>query len=314
MIERQGLAEAATTTTTTTTTASPAPTTARRVTLRTRGMTHGPVTRLMSPGDLGHELKPFVFLDLFDIDLHDPRAGFSIHPHSGLATITVITDGDLRFDDPADGTGHIGFGGFEWMRAGAGVWHGKELSGGRSPRAKGFQLWIALRAELEHAPVDSQYVDARHVPTAGPAHVILGSYGGASSPARAPGGVTYLLVRLAAGSQWTFMPPAGQTTAWLSVASGRLVGTATAGELVLFEQSERRIVLEAGPDSDAVFVIGAAEPHPHALHLGMYSVHTSEESLSQGEANIQRLRKLLVEAGDRRNDSGTIPVFDGRTR
>jgi hypothetical protein len=26
-------------------------------------------------------------------------------------------DGDLRFDDPADGTGHIGFGGLEWMRA-----------------------------------------------------------------------------------------------------------------------------------------------------------------------------------------------------
>lgn len=288
---------------------------ARRVTVRTRGLTHGPVTRLMSPGDLGHELKPFVFLDLFDIDLHDPRAGFSIHPHSGLATITVITDGDLRFDDPTDGTGTIGYGGFEWMRAGAGVWHGKELSGGQSPRAKGFQLWIALRADLEHAEVDSQYVEARHVTAAGPAHVILGAYAGARSSARAPDGVTYLLVTLPAGTRWTFHPPAGQTKAWLAVANGCLVGqtSADAGEMVLFEQGELPIPLEAGPNEDAVFVIGSAEPHPHELHLGSYSVHTSHESLLEGESNIRRLKQLLVEAGDRRTESGTVAVFSGRS-
>lgn len=287
---------------------------ARGVTLRTRGITHGSITRLMSPGDLGHELKPFVFLDLFDINLHDPRAGFSIHPHSGLATITVITDGDLRFDDPTDGTGHIDFGGLEWMRAGEGVWHGKELSGGTSARAKGFQLWIALRSELEHAPVDSQYVEAGHVPTVGPAHVILGAYGEARSPARAPEGVTYLLVKLLAGTKWTFMPPADQTTAWLSVASGRLAGetSAVAGELLVFDQSAQFISLVAGPDADAVFVIGSAEPHPHDLHLGSYSVHTSGDSLIRGETSIERLRKLLVEAGDRRSESGTISVFSGR--
>ncbi|RZI59354.1 MAG: pirin family protein [Rubrivivax sp.] len=283
----------------------------RRVSLRTRGHMHGPITRLMSPSDLGHTLKPFVFLDLFDIDLHDPRAGFSIHPHSGLATITVIVDGDLRFDDPTDGTGHIGFGGFEWMRAGGGVWHGKELSGGRSPRARGFQLWIALPPALEQAKVESQYVEAPRVPTAGPAHVILGSYGGARSPARSPDGVTYLLVRLAAGAAWTFVPPDGQTVGWLAVASGRLVGETTAeeGQMVLFDPSAQPIALQAGADGEVVFVIGSAVPHAHELHLGNYSVHTSAEALVQGEANIERLRKLLIAAGDRRNDSGSIPVF-----
>jgi redox-sensitive bicupin YhaK (pirin superfamily) len=256
-------------------------------------------------------LKPYVFLDLFDIDLHDPRAGFSLHPHSGLATITVITDGDLRFDDPADGTGHIGFGGFEWMRAGNGVWHGKELSGGTTPRAKGFQLWIALRPELEHEEADSQYVEARYVPTAGPAHVILGSYEGVRSPARAPEGVTYLLVKLAAGTTWTFTPPSTQSLAWMAVSTGRLIGEAAAdaGEMVIFEQAAQPIKLEAGPTGDAVFVIGSAAPHPHDLHLGSYSVHTSSDSLAKGEANIERLRQLLLAAGDRRNASGTIPVF-----
>lgn len=295
--------------------ALPAPSSAvpRRVTYRTRGMTHGPITRLMSPSDLGRMLRPFVFLDLFDLDLHDPRAGLTIHPHSGLATITVIVDGDLRFDDPTDGTGHLDFGGFEWMRAGSGVWHGKELSGGTSPKAKGFQLWIALRSELEHSSVDSQYAEARHVPTVGPAHVILGGYDGARSPARSPDGVTYLLLRLKAGTAWTFVPPEAQPVAWLAVASGQLVGEtpADAGEMVIFQQSQQPITLEAGPGGDTIFVIGSAEPHPHDLHLGSYSVHTSAESLAVGEANIERLRGLLLEAGDRRNASGNIPVFRG---
>lgn len=284
---------------------------ARSTVLSTRGHLHGPVTRLMSPSDLGRMLKPFVFLDLFDLDLHDPRAGFTIHPHSGLATITVVTEGDLRFDDPTDGTGHIGFGGFEWMRAGNGVWHGKELSGGTTPRAQGFQLWIALSPDLEHAAVDSQYVEARHVPSAGPARVILGSYEGAQSPARAPQGVTYLLVRLAAGTQWTFTPPPAQAVAWLAVSSGRLVGEtpADAGEMHVFEQAVQPIRLQADTDGDAVFVIGSATPHPHPLHLGSYSVHTSADSLIRGEANIERLRMRLVAAGDRRTASGSIPVF-----
>ena len=38
----------------------------RAIARRTRGRTHGSITRLMSPSDFGELLKPFVFLDLFD--------------------------------------------------------------------------------------------------------------------------------------------------------------------------------------------------------------------------------------------------------
>lgn len=40
----------------------------RKIVARTRGSSHGPITRLVSPSDLGRALKPFVFLDYFDID------------------------------------------------------------------------------------------------------------------------------------------------------------------------------------------------------------------------------------------------------
>ena len=52
---------------------------ARPIVRRTRGRTHGPVTRLMSPSDFGEILKPFVFLDLFEHEGAPFTAG--LHPH-----------------------------------------------------------------------------------------------------------------------------------------------------------------------------------------------------------------------------------------
>jgi len=122
----------------------------RRVIYRTRGRGYGPIVRLMSPSDLGRELKPFVFLDLFEVDMRQLAAGMPMHPHSGIATITVPVRGDMKFDDPQAGQGTLGYGGVEWSRAGGGMWHGKELSAGTTTVVQGFQLWIALPPELEN--------------------------------------------------------------------------------------------------------------------------------------------------------------------
>jgi hypothetical protein len=62
--------------------------------------------------------------------------------------------------------------------------------------------------------------------------------------------------------------------------------------LVIFERSETKIDITA--ESDAEFVIGSAVPATHDLAVGTYSVHTSAESLAEGERHIieigQRLR------------------------
>jgi len=263
----------------------------RAVLRKTRGQSHGPVTRLMSPSDLGRLLKPFVFLDLVEADTANlPK--FPKHPHSGIATVSVVTKGDMRFHYPTEGEGVIAYGGLEWMRAGGGIWHGDEASAGDSPSVQAFQLWIALPPELEYGPSLSQLIEAPSTPKVGVARVMIGQYGGAKSPAQAPDGITYLLITLAAGDRWTFEPPAGQTVAFLAVAQGGALDAAdrlSAGELAVFEQSETPIAVQAGP-SGAVFVIAAALPHPHDLVLGRYSVHTSVAALKAGEARIEELR------------------------
>ena len=278
---------------------------------RTRGHRHGPIIRLMSPSDLGEELKPFVFLDLFDFDATG-AGGMPLHPHSGIATVTVLAEGEFLFDDAASGQGSIRPGGVEWMRAGGGVWHGKEMSNGSEPRIKGFQLWLALPPELENGAVDSQYLEASAIPSVGPARVILGSHAGETSPVRSPSGLNYLLVKLAAGESWSYPAPAGHGQLWIAAASGSLHANGDAvdaGEMALFGNGAGDISFTAGNEG-ATFVLGSAIPHPHDLVLGYYSVHTSREALVQGEARIDELARLMNERGIGGGD-GPVPVYAG---
>lgn len=275
-----------------------------------KGRGHGDILRLMSPSDLGEHLKPFVFLDLFAGDMRLMQQAMPIHPHSGIATVTVFTEGDVRFDDPGAGTGTLTFGAVEWMRAGGGVWHGKELSAGQSARIQGFQLWVALPPELENGPVDSQYIEAAQMPRIGPATLILGSHQGATSPVRAPEGMTYLLVLLGADETWSYAPPAGHSVGWIAVAKGSVDAgrTIVPGEIAIFEDGTAPIAVAAGPEG-ATFVLASSVPHDHPLHLGYYSVHTNAEALARGEARIAELGAQLQQAGDRHTTGGNVPIY-----
>jgi redox-sensitive bicupin YhaK (pirin superfamily) len=236
----------------------------RTIVHKTRGYGHGPIVRLMSPSDLGERLKPFVFLDLFEADMRGLTGGMPVHPHSGIATVTVFTEGDVTFDDPQAGHGTLDYGGVEWVRAGKGMWHGKELSAGTSPTAQGFQLWIALPPDLETAEPDAQYIVSEQIPVAGPARVMVGSYVGAASPVRAPGGINYLLVTLKPGERWTYEPPTGHHVAWVAVGRGALQAgqRVSSGELAIFDHGAIPIALEGVAGTGATFVLGSAVPHP----------------------------------------------------
>lgn len=267
----------------------------RRIVHRTRGRAQGPITRLMSPSDVGQLVKPFVFLDLaaFD-DRYEPTPmGFGWHPHSGIATVTVMLEGSVRYAETTGREGILPPGGVEWMRASNGVWHTGAPEKGR---VRVFQLWVALPPELENAPFASRYVVAKDVPDSGPARVILGSYGGVQSPIDAPP-MTYLSVNLNDGERWTYRPPKGHTVAWVAVNEGvlRAPSAIPAGEMAVFEASEEPIDFVA--DGKTAFVLGSAPEHPYDLSLGNYSVHTSPEALRRGELEIRRIGQELRARG-----------------
>src|SRR6201991_74756 len=268
--------------------------TSRQIALRTRGHSHGSLTRLVSPGDIGERIKPFVFLDYFNADpATAPKFGF--HPHSGIATLTVILSGQAFYKETTGREGVIETGGVEWMRAGSGVWHAGGMHG--KERIKGFQLWVAMPPELELAEAESQYLAASDFQFAGPARVIAGEYDGVKSIVESPTGITYLDVRLKAGERWTFRPASGHDVAWIASHQGVVTtqGQVVEGEVAVFEEGEEEIALEAV--SDAGFILGSAVKHPYDLVTGNYSVHTNPESLRIGEKNIADIGRRLPNQG-----------------
>lgn len=123
----------------------------------------------------------------------------------------------------------------------------------------------------------------RQVPQVGDVRVLLGEYGGQINPIPAPSSINYLDVVLNAGETWDCSPPAGHTVAWAFVYRGRarLDGEVIAGELVVLEEGNGAISIEAVEASRVLF--GSATKHEHRLILGDYSVHTNPDSLVRGD-------------------------------
>jgi redox-sensitive bicupin YhaK (pirin superfamily) len=265
----------------------------RKITHRTHGQNHGLVTRLMSPSDFGEVLKPFVFLDLFDNEGEPFNA--PLHPHSGIATLTYVAEGAVSYIDPDNVKGTLPAGGVEWMQAGRGMWHGGGLD--KAARTRGFQLWIALPPELELGPTISVYQAPEDVPQEGPARVLFGSYGSASSAIVAPSPINYLAVRLKAGERWRYEPPADHTVLWTAVESGTVSVPEELhpGDLAAFEPSSEAVEFEARIDTE--FVVGSAVPHEYHLVLGSHSVHTTPAALRDAQAHLSAIRTQLVKQG-----------------
>src|ERR1700719_2945436 len=270
---------------------SPPPIQARPRTIvrRTRGSHHGPITRLMSPGDLGQLLKPFVFLDLFD--MKGASSGIGLHPHSGIATVSYLFEGSVRYEDTSGATGVLLAGGVEWFKAGHGAWHGG--GPGEDGRSRGFQLWLALPPEQELGPVETVYLVPDAVARDGPARVLVGTHGTATSSINGQASLIYLAVRLRAGEFWRYQPASDHTVGWVALSTGRLFVPegVEAGELAIFEASADAIDFRA--DADTEFVLGSAAPHTHDLVLGQYSVHTSPATLRAGERRLNEIQHRL---------------------
>lgn len=243
------------------------------------------VDRLMSPNDFGEHVKPFVFLDRFDVPPSDESEIErdlikNLHPHSGISTVTVLLEGKMYFVDSAGRQGTLKEKGVEYMQAGNGVWHTGSLYGDKN--VKGFQLWLALPPHLENHDAHSTYLGPDEVKSYGPARIILGEYHGVKSTISYPTNLTYLHVKLKKGERWSFEPKSDHDVAWVALFDGELESEVFSlkGGIHVFEEGNENIPFKAIKDTE--FVIASSSKHPHPLFLGPHSVHTNEYSLREG--------------------------------
>jgi redox-sensitive bicupin YhaK (pirin superfamily) len=109
-------------------------------------------------------LDPFLLFDHFGSDNPDDYiAGFPMHPHRGIETVTYMLAGEVDHRDSLGNSGTIGAGDVQWMTAGGGIMH-EEMPRPRLGQMAGFQLWVNLPAKLKMTQPRYQDVMSDQIP------------------------------------------------------------------------------------------------------------------------------------------------------
>jgi redox-sensitive bicupin YhaK (pirin superfamily) len=100
------------------------------------------LVRVLGPYTI-EDFDPFLMLDSFDSrNPQDYIAGFPMHPHRGIETVTFLIQGIMDHEDSLGNKGRINAGDLQWMTAGSGIMH-QEMPK-PAERILGFQLWLNL--------------------------------------------------------------------------------------------------------------------------------------------------------------------------
>jgi redox-sensitive bicupin YhaK (pirin superfamily) len=109
-------------------------------------------------------LDPFLLFDDFTSgNPPDYEAGFPLHPHRGIETVTYVLRGEVQHRDTLGNAGRIGAGEIQWMTAGRGIMH-EEMPQVRPGGIVGFQLWVNLPAKLKMTKPRYQNIAAAEIP------------------------------------------------------------------------------------------------------------------------------------------------------
>jgi redox-sensitive bicupin YhaK (pirin superfamily) len=108
------------------------------------------LVRVLGNGTV-QEYDPILMLDSFDsTNPDDYTAGFPMHPHRGIETISYVYRGFMTHKDSLGNEDTIGDGEVQWMTAGSGILHEEKLPA--AERMLGVQLWLNLPAKDKMVP------------------------------------------------------------------------------------------------------------------------------------------------------------------
>jgi len=217
-------------------------------------------------------LDPFLLLDHFDSkDPRDYQAGFPLHPHRGIETVTYILSGSVKHKDSLGNSGSIGAGDLQWMTAGRGILH-EEMPQVQPEGIAGFQLWVNLAAKEKMTAPRYQNISAQEIPEIGRndgtrIRVISGSVDGVSGPVTgisvAP---VYLDVSIPAGATFRHAVERGHSV-FTYVFQGAVRVKSTAKEIESIIDAPRLLRWSDGdtleltaPDRPARFLLVSGAP------------------------------------------------------
>jgi redox-sensitive bicupin YhaK (pirin superfamily) len=107
---------------------------------------------------------PFLLFDDFsNTEAGAYQAGFPMHPHRGMETVTYLLSGEVKHKDSMGNVGSIGAGDVQWMTAGSGIVH-EEMPVVHEGGIQGFQLWVNLPSKDKMMSPRYQEIKSTKIP------------------------------------------------------------------------------------------------------------------------------------------------------
>ena len=235
-------------------------------------------------------LDPFLLFDHFGSDnSEDYIAGFPMHPHRGIETVTYMLAGAVKHRDSNGNSGIIRAGDVQWMTAGGGIMHEEmpQLEGGR---LDGFQLWVNLPARLKMTRPRYHEIGATDIPTVerddgARIRIIAGMVDTVSGAVKEiAADPTYLDISVPANLSITHPIPSGHTAfAYVFAGEGKFgisddddSKQVTAPRLVVFDDGDR-VQISASENGVRFLLISGKPLNEPIARYGPFVMNTEEE-------------------------------------
>lgn len=227
-------------------------------------------------------LGPFVFIDHYR---HRSQRGIgdSPHPHAGIEVISYLLEGGVEHRDSLGFKDILGPGDAQWIRAGRGMLHAEQPSGGRH----GLQLWTSLPPEqklAEPAYASFRTADIPEVKRDGVlVRVIAGKLESLEGPMQTTSPTLFAHVRMDPGASIT-LPVDEAIELGLYVLDGSLElesGSALAPGALAVLSSGSPVTLTAMKDKHTDVALLGGAPVQGAILFGGPFVMDTRERLSQ---------------------------------
>ena len=224
-------------------------------------------------------LGPFVFLDHYRH--HSQRGiGDKPHPHAGIEVISYLLEGGVEHRDSLGFRDTLGPGDAQRIRAGRGLLHAEQPSGGRH----GLQLWTSLPPSMKF--VEPEYASFRagdipEIDLAGArVRVLAGTVNDVTGPMQTAQPTVLAHVRLQAGAQVQLDVDAAELGFYVldGAAEGPSGEALGPGALALFGPGDTVTLKASGEQATDIALLGGDGVQGELIFAGPFVMDTPENA------------------------------------
>jgi len=233
---------------------------------------------------------PFLLFDHFGSENPaDYLAGFPMHPHRGIETVTYMLAGVVAHRDSIGNAGTIAGGDVQWMTAGRGILH-EEMPQARDGMMAGFQLWVNLPAKDKMIHPRYQEIASTTIPEVTRSdgvciRVIAGAVEGVRGPVtEIVADPTYLDISLPANLTYSHPSPRGHAVLAYVFEGEGLFGvgsegkgtTVSAPKMIVFNDGDT-VEVRSGPQPVRFLLMSGRPSNEPIVRYGPFVMNTWEE-------------------------------------